>query len=95
MSTSLKSLFGESGAVKSIQRGIASGKNIVVSVTISPVNVDKCVVILYNKGGEGKLTESIYRPSFISLTETKLTVKTGQIGAYYSMDVFWQIVEYY
>jgi hypothetical protein len=84
------------GAVKSVQRGVQASKNTVSTITINPVNPDKCLVLLdsgyIGNGGTFNL------PSLVSLTSTELTVSSvginnsvGVSGGNFS----WQVIEFY
>jgi hypothetical protein len=84
------------GAVKSVQRGVQASKNTVSTITINPVNPDKCLVLLDSDyiGNSGTFN----LPSLVSLTSTELTVSSvginnsvGVSGGNFS----WQVIEFY
>ena len=82
--------------IKSIQRGVITGQSHEVKITISPVNPDKCFVIL--NGGfadlDNSYSQNIKAPYLISLTETQLTVNIGGGADDAKPPASWQVVEF-
>ena len=81
------------GTVKSIQRGVITDiSSYTTSITINPVNPDKCMVLLNNSYvGATSVTSLSY---LVSITETTLTIGTNITGSR-SDEVSWQVVEFY
>ena len=74
------------GAVKSIQRGEHNSKDSNSSISINPVNPDKCIVLLsspyiYSNG--------TYLPRLVSISENEFTITRHQEV------ISWQVIEFY
>lgn len=90
---SLMNRLDEKSAIKSIQRGtFTSYKNENISITISEVNPDRCVVILDGVGTTYNYPTSV---SLVSLTENTLTVQTPSLSSStYAGTYSWQVIEF-
>lgn len=93
----IKSALGGIGVVKSVQRGVvASSTSSNVTVNINEVDTSKCIYIL-QQGTSQSYGQSM--PCVVNGTPTSFTISP----AYYtsgsttlrSMNVYWQVVEFY
>ena len=88
---------GEISMVKSIQRGVVPNGSLnsseVCEVTISPVNPDKCQVIIDNSLLSASST--IYGSYLVNLTANKLTLSKNSNANVSTSPIGWQIIEYY
>ena len=82
------------GTVKSVQRGTVTGiDGGSVTITINPVNPDKCMVLINSSYiSADNYTSLSY---LISITETTLTIGTNRGATYKSDKTSWQVVEFY
>lgn len=83
--------------IKSVQRGVISNQSTIeVTVSISTVDPNKCMVIL--NGGisdiDNSYSQSVTAPYLVSLTNTQLKVHTGAAVDKVYMPVSWQIIEF-
>ncbi|MFC4654384.1 hypothetical protein ACFO3I_05000 [Rheinheimera marina] len=89
------------GGIKSVQRGVTSiaAPAAVINVTISPVNLSKAVVISnYVAGGNSGGSVTFSGSGAARLTSaSNLSVQGARTGAdgNISIQVFWQVLEYF
>ena len=95
----IKAATQESGAIKSIQRGTASSVDTGnITITLSTVNPDKCMVLLNNRLLRGSGEYGVTYGSFVTnLTEDALTITSNyhiNSSIYTYGNIGWQVIEF-
>lgn len=96
--TYLFSLVGSGGnsIIKSIQRGISNTNNSGTAIQISPVNIDKSIVLFTNNGtGTWKTNNGNDRQGYIYLHTFTSTSITFYCDSYTTTAFDWQVIEFY
>lgn len=95
IANSCAALASEASVIKSIQIGSSvSVSSNYTSVTISEVDVNKCMVIANGKGLSGGTSSAGYRHPYAYLeSSTSLRVGGGDVAS--GMSVRWQVIEFY
>lgn len=100
----ISSLLGK-GVVKSVQRGCAeidmtaaSGKTVSKSITISPVDLTKSILIIFAGAEGGYSSDLSLADTTVSLSETSINLSVKSLSSNRSWCIgafFWQVVEFY